>query len=137
MNSQDIEVAIKVLQERQNTQDRRLSDVDECCGKLKGTLNSEMRITNERIVKIERGMDINCKDVELEIESIKEKVATQFHNTKELKEMHHDDETRVTSQIDALEEKLDEKISKITHYYITFTLGFFASLLISLVALLK
>ena len=133
MNEQDFEVALKVLEEKQKIHEQRLADVDECCGKLKGIINAEMRVTNERIVAIEEGMHSNCKDVEIRMSALQEQTRTQFNELEEVK-----DEDRVLSKkIDDLDKKLDEKISKITGYYMTFSLGILVSLAVSVISLLK
>lgn len=67
MNQQDIEVAIEVLKERQRVQANHLKDVDECCGKLKGSTNAEFRATSERLTALENNMDDRCKDVKLDL----------------------------------------------------------------------
>lgn len=126
MNEQDIEIALKVIEERQRLQEDRLKDVDECCGKLKGTLNGEIRITNERIIKIEQSMDSNCKHVEIEMATLNEKGRVFDEDM---------DETR--EYVKTIDQKFDGKFSKITGYYVTFTLGILTSLAIGLIALIK
>lgn len=133
MNQQEIEIALKLLEEKQKIHDNRLKDVDECCGKLKGTLNAEMRIVNERIVKMEQGVDNNCKNVELQISTLQEQTKSQFHDLSEVKE----DDDALNKRIETVDKKLDEKISKITNYYMTFTLGILVSMAVGLIALLK
>lgn len=133
MNSQEVEVALKVLEERQNIHDSRLKDVDECCGKLKGALNSEMRIVNERIVKVEHGIDTNCKDVEIQMKALQEQTKTQFNKIGEVQK----DEDKLTQKIDELNKKLDDKISKITQYYITFTIGILTAIIISVISIIN
>ena len=128
-----MEIAIKVLEERQNLQDSRLNDVDECCGKLKGTVITESRDFNKRLAKVENGMDIACNDVQIQIKSLEEQNKTQFNDIEDL----NNDSDKITNAIEKLDEKLDKKMSKITSYYVSFTLGILGSLVISLIALIK
>lgn len=79
MDQQEMEVELKVIKERQNIQGHKLKDVDECCGNLKGSLNAEIRVLAERIVKVEEHMDANCIDVEKKVDVLEERVDT---NTK-------------------------------------------------------
>ncbi len=85
MNQQDVEVAIEVLKERQRVQANHLKDVDECCGKLKGSTDAEFRVISEKIIKLENHMDENCVDVELEQKQIVERVKNQCETVNELK----------------------------------------------------
>lgn len=133
MNQQDLEVDLKLLEEKQKIFESRLKDVDECCGKLKGTINAEVMVLNERIVNIEHHMENNCKDVEIQMKGIEEQTKTQFN---ELGEARKEDE-KLSQKIDRLDEKLDKKISKITGYYMTFTIGILVSMAIGLISLLK
>ncbi|RAP49283.1 MAG: hypothetical protein BZ138_07840 [Methanosphaera sp. rholeuAM270] len=86
MEQQDLEVAIKVLEERQNIQGNHLKDVDECCGKLKGSTAAEYRALSEKILKLEGHMDDNCQGVEVELAAFEERIKTQFKTIQELKE---------------------------------------------------
>ena len=86
MNQHDLEVAIEVLKERQRVQANHLKDVDECCGKLKGSTDAEFRSLSEKIIKVEDHMDDNCSGVELELATIDERVKTQCETITELKE---------------------------------------------------
>lgn len=126
MSAREDEINLIIIEEKQKILESRLKDVDECCGKLKGTINAEMRIVNERIVGIEHGMNTNCKDVEIEMKALEEQNKTLFRT-----------DDKLTCSIQAVDEKLDKKISKITGYYMTFTLGILGSLVISLIALIK
>ena len=86
MNQQDIEVAIEVLKERQRVQANHLKDVDECCGKLKGSTAAEYRTLSEKILKLEGHMDDNCAGVELEQTALEERVKTQCETINEIKQ---------------------------------------------------
>lgn len=86
MNQQDIEVAIEVLKERQRVQANHLKDVDECCGKLKGSTDAEFRSMTEKILKMEAHMDDNCVNVELELAALEERAKAQCETISELKE---------------------------------------------------
>lgn len=133
MNEQDIKVALKLLEEKQKIHEQRLADVDECCGKLKGIINAEMRVTNERIVGLEQGMVNNCKEVEITMAALKEQSKTQFNDLEEVKK----EDELLSDKIDKLDAKLDKKISKITGYYMTFTIGILVAMAVSLIALIK
>ena len=126
MSSTDDEINMIIIEEKQKILESRLKDVDECCGKLKGTINAEMRIVNERIVGLEHGVNSNCKDVEIQLRALEELNKPLFHS-----------EEKLNNQISKVDKKLDEKISKITGYYMSFTLGILASMAIGLIALLK
>lgn len=130
---QDLKLNIRLVEEKQKILESRLKDVDECCGKLKGNINAEMRVVNERMVKLEQGMDVNCKDVEIQMRALQEQTKTQFNDIAEVK----DDDKELSEKIDALDKKLDMKISKITSYYMKFTLAILVSMAISLIALIK
>lgn len=86
MNQQDIEVAIEVLKERQRVQANHLKDVDECCGKLKGSTDAEFRSIAEKLIKVEDHMGDNCQVVELEMTALDERVKTQCDTIAEIKE---------------------------------------------------
>lgn len=86
MNQQDVEIAIEVLKERQRVQANHLKDVDECCGKLKGSTDAEFRSLSEKLIKVEDHMNDNCNGVELELTTIDERVRNQCETVKELKE---------------------------------------------------
>lgn len=86
MNQQDIEVAIEVLKERQRVQANHLKDVDECCGKLRGSTDAEFRNIAEKMARMDGHMDDNCQDVELELTALDERVKTQCETINELKE---------------------------------------------------
>lgn len=130
---QDLKLNIRLVEEKQKILESRLKDVDECCGKLKGNINAEMRVVNERMVKLEQGMDVNCKEVEIQMRALQEQSKTQFNDIAEVK----DDDKELSDKIDALDKKLDTKISKITGYYMKFTLAILVSMAISLIALIK
>ena len=130
---QDLILNLKLVEEKQKILESRLKDVDECCGKLKGNINAEMRVVNERLVKIEQGMDVNCKEVEIQMRALQEQTKTQFNEIAEVK----DDDKELGEKIDELDKKLDAKISKITGYYMKFTLGILISMAVGLIALLK
>lgn len=130
---QDLKLNIRLVEEKQKILESRLKDVDECCGKLKGNINAEMRVVNERIVKLEQGVDVNCKEVEIQMRALQEQTKTQFNDIAEVK----DDDKELSEKIDALDKKLDTKISKITGYYMKFTLAILVSMAISLIALIK
>ncbi len=130
---QNLKLDLKLVAERQKILESRLKDVDECCGKLKGNINAEMRVVNERIVKIEQSMDNNCKEVEIQVKALQEQTKTQFEDISEVK---YDDKI-LEDKIDKLDAKLDQKISKITGYYMKFTLGILISMAVSLIALLN
>ena len=85
MNQQDIEVAIEVLKERQRVQANHLKDVDECCGKLKGSTEAEFRAMSEKILRMESHMDDNCTSVELEFNTLDERVKNQYETIDEIK----------------------------------------------------
>lgn len=86
MNQQDVEIAIEVLKERQRVQANHLKDVDECCGKLKGSTDAEFRSISEKIIKLEDNICDNCKDFEIDMTSLDERVKTQCETISELKE---------------------------------------------------
>ena len=86
MNQQDIEVAIEVLKERQRVQANYIKDIDECCGKLKGSTDSEFRALSEKLIKVEDHMNDNCGEVSLELTALEERVKSQCATVKELKE---------------------------------------------------
>lgn len=130
---QELKLNLRLVEEKQKILESRLKDVDECCGKLKGNINAEMRVVNERMVKLEQGMDVNCKEVEIQMKSLQEQTKTQFNEIAEVK----DDDKELSDKIDALDKKLDTKISKITGYYMKFTLAILVSMAISLIALIK
>ena len=130
---QELKLNIRLVEEKQKILESRLKDVDECCGKLKGNINAEMRVVNERIVKLEQGVDVNCKEVEIQMRALQEQTKTQFNDIAEVK----DDDKELSDKIDALDKKLDTKISKITGYYMKFTLAILVSMAISLIALIK
>lgn len=130
---QELKLNIRLVEEKQKILESRLKDVDECCGKLKGNINAEMRVVNERMVKLEQGMDVNCKEVEIQMRALQEQTKTQFNDIAEVK----DDDKELSEKIDALDKKLDMKISKITGYYMKFTLAILVSMAISLIALIK
>lgn len=85
MNQQDIEVAIEVLKERQRVQANHLKDVDECCGKLKGSTDSEFRVISEKLIKVEDHMNDNCGEVSLELTALEERVKNQCETINDLK----------------------------------------------------
>lgn len=85
MNQQDIEVAIEVLKERQRVQANHLKDVDECCGKLRGSTDAEFRSLSEKILVLEGHMDDNCVDIESDFHTLDERVRNQCETIKELK----------------------------------------------------
>lgn len=130
---QELKLNIRLVEEKQKILESRLKDVDECCGKLKGNINAEMRVVNERMVKLEQGMGVNCKEVEIQMRALQEQTKTQFNDIAEVK----DDDKELSDKIDALDKKLDMKISKITGYYMKFTLAILVSMAISLIALIK
>lgn len=130
---QELKLNIRLVEEKQKILESRLKDVDECCGKLKGNINAEMRVVNERIVKLEQGVDVNCKEVEIQMRALQEQTKTQFNDIAEVK----DDDKELSDKIDALDKKLDMKISKIAGYYMKFTLAILVSMAISLIALIK
>lgn len=130
---QELKLNIRLVEEKQKILESRLKDVDECCGKLKGNINAEMRVVNERMVKLGQGMDVNCKEVEIQMRALQEQTKTQFNDIAEVK----DDDKELSDKIDALDKKLDMKISKITGYYMKFTLAILVSMAISLIALIK
>lgn len=130
---QELKLNIRLVEEKQKILESRLKDVDECCGKLKGNINAEMRVVNERMVKLGQGMDVNCKEVEIQMRALQEQTKTQFNDIAEVK----DDDKELSEKIDALDKKLDMKISKITGYYMKFTLAILVSMAISLIALIK
>ena len=99
----------------------------------KGTINAEVMVLNERIVNIEHNMDNNCKDVEIQLKGIEEQTKTQFNDLNDAKK----EDEKLSEKIDKLDEKLDKKISKITGYYMTFTLGILVSLAIGVISLLR
>lgn len=74
MNEKEVEVAIEVLKERQRVQGNHLKDVDECCGKLKGSTSAEFLHLWEHFSKLEEDMNNNCHDVEVEVAALEEKV---------------------------------------------------------------
>lgn len=86
MNQQDIEVAIEVLKERQRVQANHLKDVDECCGKLKGSTTQEFRMLGEKIIMVQDSMDNNCNGFMVELSTLEERVKTQCESIKEIKE---------------------------------------------------
>ncbi len=86
MNQQDIEVAIEVLKERQRVQANHLKDVDECCGKLKGSTEGEFRTLSEKIIKIEDHMDDKCSEVALDLVGLEKTVKNQYDTIQEIKE---------------------------------------------------
>lgn len=126
MSLNEDEINLILIEEKQKILESRLKDVDECCGKLKGTINAEMRIVNERIVGLEHGVTNNCKEVEIQMKGLEEQNKTLFRT-----------DDKLLDDIEAVEEKLDKKISKITGYYMSFTLGILGSMAIGLIALLK
>ena len=130
---QELKLNLRLVEEKQKILESRLKDVDECCGKLKGNINAEMRVVNERMVKLEQGMDVNCKEVEIQMRALQEQTKTQFNDIAEVK----DDDKELSDKIDELDKKLDMKISKITGYYMKFTLAILVSMAISLIALIK
>lgn len=130
---QELKLNIRLVEEKQKILESRLKDVDECCGKLKGSINAEMRVVNERIVKLEQGVDVNCKEVEIQMRALQEQTKNQFNDIAEVK----DDDKELSEKIDDLDKKLDMKISKITGYYMKFTLAILVSMAISLIALIK
>lgn len=130
---QELKLNIRLVEEKQKILESRLKDVDECCGKLKGNISAEMRVVNERMVKLEQGKDVNYKEVEIQMRALQEQTKSQFNDIAEVK----DDDKELGDKIDALDKKLDMKISKITGYYMKFTLAILVSMAISLVALIK
>ena len=86
MNEQEIEVNIEVLKERQRVQANHLKDVDECCGKLKGSTDAEFRSISEKIIKMENHLDDNCNSVEVEFTALDERVKAQCETIAEMKE---------------------------------------------------
>lgn len=130
---QELKLNLRLVEEKQKILESRLKDVDECCGKLKGNINAEMRVVNERMVKLEQGMDVNCKEVEIQMRALQEQTKTQFNDIAEVK----DDDKELSEKLDDLDKKLDMKISKITGYYMKFTLGILLSMAVSLIALIK
>lgn len=130
---QELKLNIRLVEEKQKILESRLKDVDECCGKLKGSINAEMRVVNERMVKLGQGMDVNCKEVEIQMRALQEQTKNQFNDIAEVK----DDDKELSEKIDDLDKKLDMKISKITGYYMKFTLAILVSMAISLIALIK
>lgn len=85
MNQQDLEVAIEVLKERQRVQANHLKDVDECCGKLKGSTDAEFRSITEKILRMEAHIDDNCSGVEMEFNTLDERVKNQCESIQEIK----------------------------------------------------
>lgn len=85
MNQQDVEIAIEVLKERQRVQANHLKDVDECCGKLKGSTDAEFRTLSEKFIRIEDHMNDSCDEVALELTALDEKVKNQCDSINELK----------------------------------------------------
>ena len=86
MNEQQVEVNIEVLKERQRVQANHLKDVDECCGKLKGSTDAEFRSISEKLIKIQEHMDDNCSGVEVELTALEERVKAQCETVSEMKE---------------------------------------------------
>ena len=50
MELKELQIQVEVLKERQRLQAEHLKDVDECCGKLKGSSHIELEALRERIV---------------------------------------------------------------------------------------
>ena len=113
MNELDIEVALKVLEERQRLQEDRLKDVDECCGKLKGSSSQEFRILSERITAIEQEMSHNCESMSGDFRALDE---------------------RVKMQCDGIE-KIEADITDIHKTYRKVTIEFILAVLLGIVAL--
>lgn len=74
MEDKEVEVQLELIKERQRVQDVHLKDVDECCGKLKGATEAELKVLGERIVALESNMDDNCHDVEIDMSKLTERV---------------------------------------------------------------
>ena len=74
MDTKQLEVKVLVLEERLGVQAIHLKDVDECCGKLKGSSTQEFKVLGERIVAIEHDMNTNCKNVEVDVATLEERL---------------------------------------------------------------
>lgn len=84
MDAKELEVKLLVLEERVNVQALHLKDVDECCGKLKGSSNQELSQLSERIVAVEHDMGTNCKDVEIKVATLEKKAELLLTQNQEL-----------------------------------------------------
>lgn len=85
MTPQDIEITLEVLKERQRVQANHLKDVDECCGKIQGTTQSQILHINERIIALEHDMDDNCKNVEIGLQKLQTISDQRCDTIKEIK----------------------------------------------------
>lgn len=117
MNERDIEVKLLVMEERLRTQAHHLKDVDECCGKLKGSSSQEFKILTERVIALEQNMNTNCHDVEVNLNAL------STHVKDKGKEYGED----IIS--------LTDEINKIHDKYFTFSIGILSALVIAIISL--
>jgi len=86
MEAKELEVKLRVLEERVNLQALHLKDVDECCGKLKGSSTQELKQISERLIAVEHDMGRNCKDVEITVATLEKKSEILLKQNQQLTE---------------------------------------------------